>query len=401
MISCLLVIAAALQAASPPTDAGARAARYEQLHEQTQNATLLWLAAEAHAEAGNASGAVGMLKRIIGRGLGFTVTPESSLARLAGDAEFDALAVQLAAEFPKVRRAREAASIRLPGLVPEGIAADPGFQRTFVGDMANKKIWVLAKSGPPRSFAGTGNLRPLGMKVDRASGLLWVAASTSFWKDAAPESALLAFDLQSGKSRGSFRSADLKSINDVAIAPNGDVYATDSLGGAVFRLRSGGDRLERVTEAGKMGYPNGLAVSGDGRSVYIAQGIALRRLDVATGELKPVPTPPSLALLSIDGLYWRDGSLIAIQNAGNSGRVLRLLLSANGTAVTSFDTLEAGNPHFDLPTTGTLDGAKLYVIANSQLRRLGDNGRITGGPPLKPIVLLEIAIPGRSDDSQD
>jgi hypothetical protein len=296
-----------------------------------------------------------------------------------------------------VRRAREAASIRLPGLVPEGIAAEPGSGRMFVGDMANRRIWVLAGSERPRPFAGTGNLRPLGMKVDRARGLLWVAASTSFWKDGTPESALLALDLRSGKGRGSFGSADLKSINDVAISPNGDVYATDSLSGAVFRLRSGGDRLERVTETGKMGYPNGLVVSGDGRSVYIAQGIALRRLDVAAGELKPVPIPPSLALLSIDGLYWRDGSLIAIQNAGNSGRVLRLLLSADGTAVTSFETLEAGNPHFDLPTTGTLDGAKLYVIANSQLRRLGDDGRLTAGPPLKPIVLLEIAIPARTE----
>ena len=63
--------------------------------------------------------------------------------------------------------------------------------------------------------------------------------------------------------------------------------------------------------------------------------------------------------------------------------------------MTSFETLEAGNPSFDLPTTGTLiGGTKLRFIANSQLRRLGDDGRITPGTPPKPIVLLDLALPG-------
>lgn len=391
----LLLAAAAFQAATPAADARAKAARYEQLHEQTGNATLLWLIAEAYAEAGDAPKAIATLKQVTGRRLGFTVTPESPLARLSGNKEFDPVASRLAAEFHTVRRAQQVASIRLLGFIPEGIAADPGSGRTFVGDMANKKIWVLGVSGAPsKFFASTGNLRPLGMKVDLKRRLLWVASSTSFWKDAAPESALLAFDLRSAKSRGTFRAADLKSINDVAIAPNGDIYATDSLGGAVFRLRSGGTQLERVTEAGKLGYPNGIAVSGDGRSVYVAQGIALRRLDAATGELNTVPHPASLALLSIDGLLWHEGSLLAIQNGGSTGRVLRLRLSGDGTAVTSFNILEAGNPDLNLPTTGTMvDRNKFRFIANSQLRRLGDDGQLTRGPGLKPIILLDLAVP--------
>ena len=57
--------------------------------------------------------------------------------------------------------------------------------------------------------------------------------------------------------------------------------------------------------------------------------------------------------------------------------------------------LEAGDPGFDVPTTGTLNGDRFIFIANSQLRRLGDDGRLTAGPPLAPIRLVEIALPGR------
>ena len=125
----------------------------------------------------------------------------------------------------------------------------------------------------------------------------------------------------------------------------------------------------------------------------MAQGIALRRIDAATGEVSTVGQPPNLALLSIDGLYWYKGSLIGVQNAGSPGRVLRLKLSNDGTSISAFEVIEAGNPDFDIPTTGAISGDGLIVIANSQLTRLGDDGRVTPGPPLKPVKLLKIRLP--------
>ena len=387
------VLVAAAAPAQTVADAAVRTERYEQLHRETGNSALLWLIAEAHAEAGHEQQAIAALDRIAGRGLGFIVTPESPLSRLAGKAEFDRLAERLRSEFQIVRNAREMASIDLPNLVPEGIAADPGTQRLFIGDMAGKRILSLREKGHARVFASTGVLRPLGMTVDRSRSLLWVAATTAFVAKDKPASALLAFDVRNGRLKRSISSAAMKSINDVAVAPNGDVYMTDSVGGALFRLRRAGNSIEQVTPAGRMSYPNGVAVSGDGRSVYVAQGIALRRIDAATGEVSTVGQPPNLALLSIDGLYWYKGSLIGVQNAGSPGRVLRLKLSNDGTSISAFEVIEAGNPDFDIPTTGAISGDGLIVIANSQLTRLGDDGRVTPGPPLKPVKLLKIRLP--------
>ena len=129
------------------------------------------------------------------------------------------------------------------------------------------------------------------------------------------------------------------------------------------------------------------------RLLYVAQGIALRRVELASGAVTSVAAPASLALLSIDGLYWHRGRLIAVQNGGGPGRILALDLSPDGRAITGFQVLEAGDPGFDLPTTGTMAGDRFTFIANSQLRRLGDDGRLTAGPPLAPIRFVELFCP--------
>lgn len=149
----------------------------------------------------------------------------------------------------------------------------------------------------------------------------------------------------------------------------------------------------RIAGDAPMNYANGITLSGDGGALYVAQGLSLRRIELPSGAVTPVAAPPSLALLAIDGLYWHRDRLIAVQNGGGPGRILALDLSADGGAVTAHRVLEAGDPGFDLPTTGTLSGDRFTFIANSQLRRLGDDGQLTAGPPLAPIRLVELVLP--------
>jgi len=159
----------------------------------------------------------------------------------------------------------------------------------------------------------------------------------------------------------------------------------------VFRLKAGADVLERVTAQGAMAYPNGIAVSDDGRHVFVAQGASLRRVDAATGEVLTLPQPDNLTTLGIDGMYWSGGALIAVQNGGTAGRVLRLELSPARDAIAGFEVLEAGNPHFEIPTTGAPAGNRLFVLANAQLMRMKPDGGVDRAR-LKPIVVLEVPL---------
>ena len=387
-----LLAAAALAGAPFQADPAAadRARTYEQLYKDSGNGALLWLAAEAHALAGQDAQAIAALRTFADARLGFEVTPDSPLHRLAGTADYDALAKRLAADARHAGDTSQVASLSVPGFIPEGIAADPASGRLFVGDMAGKRIIVRDKEGRQSQFRSTGALRPLGMKVDPAAGLLRVAASTAFIASEKPETALLSFDLQTGALKHSATSPDMRSINDLAIASNGDIYATDSLGGAVFRLRKGADAFERVTEAAKMSYPNGIAITPDGATLFVAQGASLRHIDIASGAVTTVAHPPGLALLSLDGLYWHDGGLVAVQNGAGRGRILRLELAGDLKSVTGFKVLEGSHPDFDIPTTGAIVGDSIVYIANSQLDHLEDDASISG--TLTPIRLFRTGL---------
>jgi sugar lactone lactonase YvrE len=365
---------------------------YERLYAETENAALLWLIAEANAEAGRVDQAIAVLEEVAARDLGTLVTADSPLSRFAGIPRFDSIAARLEAQFRRAPVAQVVATIDTPGVVPEGIAADSSTGRLFVGDMAGKRIFVLVPGREARVFAHTADLRPIGLTVDRNRGLLWVAATTAFVSSEEPRNAILGIGLADGIVRHSFGSDELRSVNDLAVAPGGDLFVTDSLGGAVFRLQPETTGLQRLTAPASLGYPNGIAVSEDGRWLYVAQGVSLRRVDQETGELETIAQPGNLALLSIDGLYWHAGSLIAVQNRGGPGRILRLRLSSDGARITAFDILEAGHPLFDIPTTGGIAGDRFYVVANSQLDHLQDDGSIKADPPLKPVQILELPL---------
>jgi len=382
----------AVTAAAQPADPAATIARYEALYRDTGNGALLWLIAEAHAQQNDRPAAIAALERVAAARIGFSVAADSGLTRFAGNPDFDRVAAALAAAAPAVRRGRTVATVSRAGLIPEGIAADPASGRLFLGDMNNRRIWAIGADGGVWPFGAPLALRPLGMKVDSARGLLWIATTDAFWASQPPGARLVALDLATGAPRRSV-SGEARSFNDLVVAADGTVYATDSLAGAVFRLDPGSERLVRIAADTPMNYANGIALTDDGLALYVAQGLSLRRIDLASGAVTAVAAPRDFALLSIDGLYWHRGRLVAVQNGGGPGRIIALDLSTDGRAITAQRVLEAGDPGFDLPTTGTIAGDRFTFIANSQLRRLGDDGRLTAGPPLAPVRLIEIVLP--------
>ncbi|HEY8571104.1 SMP-30/gluconolactonase/LRE family protein [Phenylobacterium sp.] len=382
-----LVLAGAAEA-QPGVGVDARIRQYEEITRQADEPAVEWLLAEAYAEAGRTADAVAVLQKLAGRRMGFAPDGLSPLKRLAGDPAYDRIAAQLHADAPKVRRGRTAFTIARTGVVPEGIAYDARAGRVFVGDMHARTVLAVDRVGRVSTFAPAMSLTPLGMKVH--GGRLWVATTNGFTDAKARRAELVAFDLRTGRRVGAWTHPEAQSFNDFDFAPDGAAYVSDSLGGAVFRLAAG--RMERLTPAGGLGYPNGVAVTDDGRHVFVAQGVSLRRIDTATKEITRVGNPPGLTSLGSDGLYWRDGALLAVQNGGTPGRVVRFRLSPERDRITGFELLEAGNPAFDVPTTAAIGSDRMYVLANAQIDRLREDGRLDPAKPLHPIQILEIPL---------
>jgi sugar lactone lactonase YvrE len=388
-VAAALVLASGAQAQAD-NGLAARITQYETLVRDTGDGGVLWLLAEAYAQAGRKDDALKALGQLADRRMGFVPTPDSPLAKLAGDPGYDALAARMAAEAPKVLTGRTAYTVRMPQLIPEGVAYDAEHGRLFLGDAVHRRIVSVDRGGRPEPYGAPLAMPPLGMKVDAPRGRLLVATTNAFWTTRQKRAELVALDLRTRRPIGVWTHPDAVSFNDLDVAANGDVYVSDSEGGAVFRLRGGA--MDRLTPAGGLGYPNGVALSRDGRHLFVAQGVSLRRVDTATGEVTRVANPPNFTTLGVDGLYRRGDDLIGVQNIGTPGRVVRMRLAPNLDRITHFEVLRSGDPGFDIPTTAALAGDRLLVLANAQIDRLKPDGSIDASKPLNPIRIVEIPL---------
>jgi len=120
----------------------------------------------------------------------------------------------------------------------------------------------------------------------------------------------------------------------------------------------------------------GLALSDDGKQLYFADyDLGIYGIDLATGKGFDIGYNPLMLVLGgIDGLYFYDGNLVAIQGGMAPKRVVRLKLSSDGRSILKMVPLDVANPLFVLPTYGTVAGSELYFITNSQKGAYGKYG---------------------------
>jgi len=176
------------------------------------------------------------------------------------------------------------------------------------------------------------------------------------------------------------------------VAADGSVFVTESVHGAVLRLRPGARTLERLDVPGDFTSPQMPALSADGRTLLVpdyARGLA--QLDVGA----PCPCAarwttngPGVFTAGIDGLV-RDGdALLAVQNGTPPPRVLRLSADLQRQQV-----LESGTPGLGEPTHAIVVGRALWFIADVGWDRFEQSGRRKAGAPASHAELRSVPLP--------
>jgi len=183
--------------------------------------------------------------------------------------------------------------------------------------------------------------------------------------------------------------------NDLALLPEG-VLVTDSVEGTVYRLGRGSP--ERLLAPGRLDYPNGIAVTPDGRQAFVAHLGGIVVLDLASGRATPLPHPSDVTLVGIDGLYLdvqpSGARLIGIQNGVAPVRLIALALDRDLARVTGLTLLAARSPAFPSPTTGAVAEGELYFLANAQIEALSEEGRLVRPlDKLRPVVVRALRLP--------
>ena len=299
-------------------------------------------------------------------------------------------------------------AFRIPerDLSPEGIAHDPVDGVFYVSSLYKSKILRVR----PRQDGGVdtedfaterqdGLDATLGMKVDADRRRLWVASAAipdqrGYSAASQGRTALHQYDLESGALVARYAPEEAsQGFNDLDLAPSGEAYVTDMAAGTVWRASADGGGLEPLLPPETFRFPNGIAATDDGATLYIADwNFGLSAVDVETREVVPLSYPRGTFLRVADGLYYHQGSLLGILNLAGPGRIVRLTLDDTGTAITRVENLEIGHPLFTVPTTGTLVEGAFFYLANSQLDRRAPDGGPLPLDELDETVVLRLGL---------
>jgi streptogramin lyase len=124
--------------------------------------------------------------------------------------------------------------------------------------------WIQA------STAGLTNV--LGVLADDKTNTLWVCQNSTGGRGGTPvagQTALRSFDLKSGAAKGTYPFPTNGGVcNDMAIASDGTVYATESFGNRIHRLRPGATALDVWATDPQLAAVDGVALLADG-AVYV------------------------------------------------------------------------------------------------------------------------------------
>lgn len=397
-----MLVAAPLAAEAPPAwravDAAtgqiADVAGLEQLARDFPDSTSVRLRLfNAQLEAGDGEGALASLRWLAARGHAFSERAKARIPELIGSAHAQA-ARDAVAGVPLIIGGSTVFST-LPaeaGLV-ESVIVFPGEDGARASSVSRRSLFALVGTSEwielpvPRAQALSG----LAPAADGRLG--WMASSNLDRSAPVPEGLSGLFGRVGGMNDLLLIPApEGVVVSDLAVGPDGTVYASDPQGGGIYRARAGAEALETQTAPGTFRSPQGLAVSADGKRLYLSDyGYGLAVIDLASGAVSRLVSDVPAALDGIDGLWLHHGELIAVQNGTSPMRISAFRLSEDGTRITGHRILEQAHPDWTEPLGGSIADDALYYVATGQWDRY-DKGVLREGQEPLPTVIRRLPL---------
>lgn len=294
-----------------------------------------------------------------------------------------------------VSGAEVAFSLTDPELVAEDIAYDPLSRAFLITSVLKKKIIRVTRNGSAQDLALSPSGWPmLAIQVDGRRNLVWATEVALDGFAVAPKadwgkSAVLCFDLKSGRLLNRVVGPPGAALGDMALDLEGNPIVSDGEKGGVYRLRDGKLRLVNGTDFIS---PQTPAMAPDGKRAFVPdylRGVGL--LDLETGSVKWLRSD-GVALNGVDGLYFSRGSLFLTQNGTAPESVIRVRLDTTATRVLSSEPVERATPTLGDPTHGVVIGQSFYYIANSGWSELDEHGEVKPGSKITAAHVMRFKI---------
>ncbi len=248
-------------------------------------------------------------------------------------------------------------------LFPEGVVYDKFNRRFYVSSTTQGTIGTVTGNGTYTPFiTDPALIGTNGLEIDEARKLLYVTNAAA--------GSIGVYELNTGQR---VRLVDLKTllpgapvfINDIALDPQGNAYATNSRTPVIYRIAPNGNASIFYQDAA-------FATTGFGFNgiEYANQGFLLVAYSAGQQVVRfPLNDPSSYNVVSLnaplrgpDGLLLsKNGKeLVVVNNAGGGNGHVSLFTTSDqwqtGTLATRFETGSV------FPTTATTDGNSVYVL---------------------------------------
>lgn len=327
----------------------------------------------AQIEAGDDAGARQSLSRLAVMGFALSPAGQEQTARWLDDdlrSGFNANAA------PKGRADPVATIPASFGLVESVVRVG---SLTIASGVTAQDLLVSRDGQEWRALGLTGMGSLTGLTVDRNSRNVWVASGIyeQTPKPAGAFSGLILVDPRRGKVLRRIAAPAGVVPSDIAVGADGAVYASDPLNGGVWAGRPGASQLEALIAPGRFKSPQGLALSADGKSLYLSDyGYGLAQIDLRSGSVRRLPGAPTMMLDGIDGLLRSGNSLIGLQNGTRPMRIIRMNLSPDGRSIASLAVLMQAPTGPGEPTSGEIVGGRLVFVSNARWDIYGPGGKL-------------------------
>jgi sugar lactone lactonase YvrE len=269
-------------------------------------------------------------------------------------------------------------------LLPESIAFDIKDGSFYAGSTRKGKIVRVGRNGNASDFITArqdGLWQVIGIKIHPLRRVLWACSYDGenlegFQAGNGRAAGVFCFNLDTGKLIRKWvleTPGEVHAFNDLVLTRGNDAYITHMFDEAsVYRISDKTRALEVFARPEGMKDPNGITISPDEKTLFVADERGITAIDREKGTARRLAAAPDDPLGGIDGLYWHEGSLIAVHLAS----VRRHRLDDARTRVIATQVLEADHPLFDVPTTGVLVGDDFFFIANAQFGAVQPDGSL-------------------------
>jgi hypothetical protein len=268
----------------------------------------------------------------------------------------------------------------LPDIVMDGTNLYPESMSSsadgtvYIGSMKGIVFRALPGSAKATAWikptAANGFLSLLGVLVDASTHTLWLCSSPGALRSppVTGTASLMAFDLKTGRQRGHYPFPAPASIcNDISVAPNGDVYASDTPNGRILRLAKGDKSLTVFAEDPRLKGIDGLVFGGNG--VLYLNNVSRNQLLLV--DIRPDGSAGAITQLALsqpvagpDGFRFIGGNRFLLAE-GNAGRVDLVTISGVHADILVLREGLQSPPAVTLVghTVYALEGKILYLIS--------------------------------------